>query len=141
MTKKRHQSIISLSLPRIVTIVTLTLVAILVIEFGRKALDSYHVQRQVDRLRQQVAAEEEKNAELQERLAYVSSDASVEEMAREVLKMVKPGDAAVVVIPNTVEENLEETSPMPTTEGPEEEPEPYWRQWWDLIFGSNSSDS
>ncbi len=136
MTKKRHQSIISLSLPKVVTIVTLTLIAILTIDFGRKALDSYRVDRQVEWLRAEVAAEQEKNEALQERLAYVSSDAYVEEIARERLKMAKPGEKVVVVVPGSMEQPSV-TTPMPATEAPEEEPEPYWRQWWDLLFGES----
>ena len=49
--RKKHQNIISLSLPKLVTIVTIILVAILTIDFGRKALDNYHVRRQVEWLR------------------------------------------------------------------------------------------
>jgi cell division protein FtsB len=134
VTKKRHQSIISLSLPRVVSIVILTLVAILVIDFGRKALDSYHVQRQVEFLREKVAAEEEENEALLERLAYVSSDAYVEKIARETLKMVRPGDTAVVVVPGSTEQHSDDTTPMPATEGAEQEAKPHWQQWWDLFF-------
>jgi len=135
MTKKRHQSIISL--PKIVSIVTITLVAVFTIEFGRRALDNYHVQRQVEWLRGVVAAEEEENEALQERLAYVSSDTYVEEIARERLKMVKEGEAAVVVLPESTEE-LSATTSQSVTESPVDEPEPYWRQWWDLFFGWSS---
>ena len=46
MTKKRHQSIISL--PKVVTIGALAVIATLTIDFGRRALDNYHVQRQVE---------------------------------------------------------------------------------------------
>ncbi len=133
MTKKRHQGIISVSLPKVVTIVIFTLVAILTIDFGRKALDSYHVQRQVEWLREEVAAQQEKNSALQERLVYVGSDAYVEKVARERLKMVKPGDKVVVVIPRSIEQPSASTA-MPATEGSEREPEPYWQQWLDLFF-------
>ncbi|MGB3905795.1 MAG: hypothetical protein WBB22_12810, partial [Anaerolineae bacterium] len=73
MTKKRHQSIVSL--PKVVAIVTFTLVAILTVDFGRQALERYQVQRQVEWLREQVAIEQERTEALQERLDYVSSDA------------------------------------------------------------------
>jgi cell division protein FtsB len=131
--KRKQQSIISLSLPKIVTIVTIILVAVLTIDFGRKALDNYHIQRQVEWLRADVAAEQEENEALQERLVYVSSDAYVEEIARERLKMVKTGDNAVVVVPRSVEESPAAV-PVPATEAPEERPEPYLQQWWDLFF-------
>ena len=134
MTKKRHQSIVSL--PKVVAIVTFTLVAILTVDFGRKALERYQVQRQVEWLEEQVTIEQERNEALQERLDYVSSDAYVEKTARENLKLVKPGEAAVVVIPGSTEE----TSPSGQAAGPEsgrEEPKPYWQQWASLLLGSN----
>jgi cell division protein DivIC len=133
VTKKKRQG--RVSLPRVVAIAIFTLVAILMVDFGRKALDSYQVQRQVEWLRQQVAVEQETNEELQEQLAYVSSDAYVEKIARERLKLVQPGESAVVVIPQSVE------TPVATAEGPEpgapaEEQLPYWQQWADLLLGS-----
>ena len=133
VTKKRHQGI--LSLPKIVTIITFTLVAILMLDFGRKALDSYHVDRQVEWLREQVAVEEQENEALQTRLEYVQSDAYVEKIARERLKMVKPGESAVVVVPLTSEPSAV-ASEQPVSDAPDDEPKPYWQQWADLLFGA-----
>src|SRR4030042_3383971 len=87
-----------ISLPKVVTVVTLTVVAILTIDFGRKALDNYRNQRQVEWLRQQVDREGVTNDELRGRLLYVSSDGYVERIARERLKLVEPGETAVVVV-------------------------------------------
>jgi len=133
VTKKKHQSIVSL--PKVVTIVTFTLVAILTVDFGRKALENHQIQRQLDWLRGQVAIEVETNEALQERLEDVSSDSYVEKIARERLKMVKPGETAVVVIPATTQQ-----SSLPGTlaaaEAADEEAKPYWQQWADLLFGS-----
>ena len=133
MTKKRHQTI--LSLPKIAAIAALAVVATLAIDFGRRALDNYHVQRQVEWLREEVAREEGENQALQEELAYASSDAYVEKVARESLKMVKPGDNPVVLVPTNGQQSIFAT-PTPVVESPEGEPEPYWRQWWSLFFGS-----
>jgi cell division protein FtsB len=132
VTKKRHQSIISL--PKIVTIAALAVIATLTIDFGRRALDNYHVQRQVEWLREEVAREEEENAALREDLAYVSSDAYAEETARESLKMVKPGDTAVVVVGESGQQSPA-VAPTPAIETADSEPQPYWQRWWDLFFG------
>jgi len=59
VTRKKRQRMIST--PKVVAIVTFTLVAVLSVDFGRKALDNYHIQRQVEWLSQQVAAERETN--------------------------------------------------------------------------------
>jgi len=133
VTRKKRQGIASL--PKIVAIVTFTLVAALTVDFGRKALDNYYIQRQVDWLAEQVTIERETHDELQARFDYVSSDAYVEKIARERLKMVQPGEAAVVVLPQEVEQQAtsgETTAP----ETPEDSPLPYWRQWASLLLES-----
>ena len=133
MTRKKRQRIASL--PKIVAIVTFTLVAALTVDFGRKALDNYYIQRQVDWLDQQVAVERETHEALQAKLDYVSSDAYVEKIARERLKMVQPGEAAVVVLPQEVEQ---QASPGDATvaERAEDAPLPNWQQWANLLLES-----
>ena len=134
MTKKKHQGLVSL--PRVVAVVALTLVAALTVDFGRKALDNYHIQRQVEWLRDQVAIEEQTNESLQARLEFVSSDAYVEQIARERLRLVKPGEATIVVVQQGGETS---SSPRysPVQEVTEQETLPYWRQWADLLLGSD----
>jgi cell division protein FtsB len=133
VTKKKRQG--RISLPKVVTIAIFTLVAILTVDFGRKALDNYQVQRQVEWLRQQVALEQETNEELQEQLAYVSGDAYVEGIARERLKLVQPGESAVVIVPQSVEPSVT-TAEAPEPGAPEAEQLPYWQQWANLLLGS-----
>jgi cell division protein FtsB/cell division protein DivIC len=133
VTRKKRQGVISL--PRLVAIVTFTLVAVLMVDFGRKALDNYQIQRQVEWLREQTEIEREAHDSLQEELEYVSSDAYVEEIARERLKLVQPGDTAVVVVPLVVADPpTANHSAAAATEG--ESVEPYWRQWADLLLGT-----
>jgi cell division protein FtsB len=133
VTRKKRQRIASL--PKVVAIVTFTVVAALTVDFGRKALDNYYIQRQVDWLKEQVAIERETHDELQARLDYAGSDAYVEKIARERLKLVQPGEAAVVVLP----EEVDREATSGDTAGPESaegEPLPYWRQWANLLLGS-----
>ena len=132
MTKKKRQSMISL--PKVVTVVTLTVVAILTIDFGRKALDNYRNQRQVEWLRQQVDREGVTNDELRGRLLYVSSDGYVERIARERLKLVEPGETAVVVGLQPVESAAELQEGL-DNESVQGESRPYWQQWADLLLG------
>jgi cell division protein FtsB len=133
VTKKKRQSIVSW--PKVVTVVTFTLVAILTVDFGRKALDLYRIQRQVEWLKQQVAAEQQVNQELQETLDYVSSDAYVEEIARERLKLVKPGETAVGVVLQP-SEAVSASDGVTGAEPADAEPAPYWQQWADLLLGA-----
>jgi cell division protein FtsB len=133
VTRKKRQRIASL--PKIVAIVTFTLVAALTVDFGRKALDNYNIQRQVDWLKEQVAVERETHDELEARLDYTGSDAYVEKIARERLKLVQPGETAVVVIPEEVEGQATAGEIAPP-ESAQEGAAPYWRQWADLLLGS-----
>jgi cell division protein FtsB len=133
VTRKKRQRI--LSTPKVVAIVTFTLVAVLSVDFGRKALDNYQIQRQVEWLSQQVAVERETNQALQETLQYVESDAYVEKVARESLKLVKQGEVAVVVV-HQAESPPPASSDGQATLAPGEEPVPYWQQWTHLLLGS-----
>jgi len=133
VTKKKSQRV--LSTPKIVAIVTFTLVAVLSVDFGRKALDNYNNQRQVEWLRRQVQEEQDTNQALQDRLEYVESDAYVEEVARESLGLVKAGEVPVVVVHQS--ESLPSASSDGGTTGPGgDEPTPYWQEWTQLLLGS-----
>jgi cell division protein FtsB len=131
--KKKSQR--ALSTPKIVAIVTFTLVGVLSVDFGRKALDNYNNQRQVEWLSQQVKAEQDTNQALQDRLDYVESDAYVEEAARESLGLVKAGEIPVVVVQHA-ESPLSPTSEGETTGNGDVEPMPYWQQWSQLLLGA-----
>jgi len=133
VSRKKRQG--KISLPKVVTIVTCTVVAMLTIDFGRKALDNYQIQQQVDWLGEQVALEQQTNEELQQELTDVSSDAYVEKIARERLKLVKPGEVAVVVIqqPTDAAASAADGSQADATEG---ESLPYWQQWANLLLGT-----
>ena len=133
MTKKKRQRMIST--PKVVAIVTFTLVAVLSVDFGRKALDNYQIQRQVEWLSQQVAAERDTNQALQDTLQYVESDAYVEKAARESLGLVKPGEVAVVPV-RQAESPPSTSSDGQTTVAPGDEAVPYWQQWSRLLLGS-----
>jgi cell division protein DivIC len=124
-----------ISTPKVVAIVTFTLVAVLSVDFGRKALDNYQIQRQVEWLRQQVAAEIDTNQGLQDTLQYVESDAYVEKAARESLGLVKPGEVAVVVV-HQAESPPPTSSDGQATVAPGDEAVPYWQRWTHLLLGS-----
>jgi len=132
VTKKKRQG--KVSLPKVVTVVTLTLVAILTVDFGRKALDNYRIQNEVERLRRQVQQEKQLNEDLQTELDHVSSDAYVEEVARERLKLVQPGETSVGVVLLPAQSSPD-SGDLHAAEVARQEPSPYWRQWADLLLG------
>lgn len=85
-----------------------------------------------------VATREAERDALTATLAYVQSDAYVEEWAREEMKMAKPGE--VVVIPVVSAERAEPES-TPAAEGDDgqldvPDSRPFWVVWWEAFFGS-----
>ena len=135
MTRKRQQGLISWG--RIVAVVVVTIALFLAVDFGRRAIDSYRLSRAVAALEEEVAAMRAKNETLKERLEYVSTDAYIEETAREKLRWVEPGDTAVILL-SSEDKEPPVTSPVPShgiLQGEEVMEKPNWQRWLDLLFG------
>lgn len=67
---------------------------------------------------------------LQDEIFYATSEAAVEDWAREQGHMSRPGDVVVIPLPlGDVEERVRAT-PLPTVE-----PIENWKVWWQLLFG------
>lgn len=82
-------------LPGLLLVVILCyLLVSLVSQFQR--LDA--MQRDLEQLQTQIVELQKKNAELRQQLSLVQSDAYIEQVARERLGLVKPGEARVVPV-------------------------------------------
>jgi len=135
LTRKRQQGLISWG--RIVAVVVATIALFLAADFGRRAIDAYRLSRVVAALEEEVAAMRADNEALKERLEYVSSDAYVEEAAREKLRWVTPGDTVVILLP-TEDKEAPVATPLPSQEvlqGERVIEKPNWQRWLDLLFG------
>jgi cell division protein FtsB len=96
---KKRKTIIKVPIAQFVAIIALTISVFLIVDFGRKAAASYRVQREADRLEQEVAAAQRYQSKLLAQRTYVASDLYVEEVARKDLKWTKPGETVVMVQP------------------------------------------
>ncbi len=135
MTRKRQQGLISWG--RIVAVVVVTIALFLAADFGRRAIDSYRLRRVVAALEEEVATMRTESAVLKERLEYVSTDAYIEEAAREKLRWAEPGDTAVILL-SPEDKEAPVTTPAPSHEalqGEEAMEKPNWQRWLDLFFG------
>lgn len=74
---------------------------------------------------------EEEKAKLQEEARYIESPYYLETVAREELKLSKPGET-VVIIPEGV---IVQTKEQGRSEIEEEKEN--WEKWWEVISGSN----
>lgn len=97
-----------------------------------KAFQTYQLQAEERKLRQEISRLEAQNKELQKQIEYLKSDAYVEKVAREQLNLIKPGETAVVVLSPT---------PVPTPPAssgeqapPRQPPRANWELWWDYFF-------
>lgn len=97
---------------------------LILIATAQRAVESYHMARQVEAVRKEVADLRQQNVDLQERIARYRSDTYVEKVAREELNLVRPGDVPVIVIAPTPQPTVAvapRSSPTPAASVP--------RQW------------
>ncbi|MPZ14042.1 MAG: hypothetical protein GEU73_06395 [Chloroflexi bacterium] len=69
----------------------------LVLLTGERALDAYRINQEVESVRQEIAALQERNRVLEAELAASRADGGVERVARSDLGLVKPGDHPIVI--------------------------------------------
>ena len=107
----------------------IVLLAMLGVGYIRRVTESVAVQAELAQWEERVAVDRERQELLRERLAYVQTDAFIDEQARSVLGWVRPGDIPVEVI-------IEEVASPPTEIAPATRvASTPWRAWWALFFG------
>jgi cell division protein FtsB len=122
--------------PAQVTLLVVCVVSVyFLVGFYGKSLDSYRIGQRAAQIRREVAALEAKNRLLQERVAYLATDAYVEMAARDKLSLVKPGDRLLIVVADGQDAGWVE-SPPPGDE-PARPPLEFGHlaDWLDLFFG------
>ena len=135
VTKKRQSSKIPLA--QFVAIIALSISVFLIVDLGRRAAANYRVQREEERLNQEVEMAQQYQKKLLTRRTYVASDLYVEEVARKELKWARPGETVVVVMPTpeavalSPQQNRHMVNVGPVARAPVE-------AWWLLFFGDES---
>lgn len=89
----------------------------------------YEHRREVRTLEVELASLKERNGELRQEVDQLKTPEGVEEVARETLGLVKPGEQAYVVTGGASEEATT------TAEGSEEQKTPLWQSMLDALFG------
>ena len=90
--------------PAQLTVIVVCLVSVyFIVGFYSKSLDSYRINQRAAEIRQQIARLEEENRALEEKVAYLATDAYVETAAREKLNLARPQDRTLVAVPAQVE--------------------------------------
>lgn len=104
----------------------------------RELMNSHQVRQQVSRLEDQVAAESQRQQQLQDLIDYLGSPTFQEQEARLKLGLKKTGEQVIVVPPtNAVNSNTSEPSLSANTDtagAPISRP----AKWWNYFFGQHS---
>ncbi|HWP29750.1 MAG TPA: septum formation initiator family protein [Chloroflexota bacterium] len=96
---------------------------------AQRAVEGYEMSRRIEAVRREVAALQQRNLELQARIARYRSDAYIERVAREELNLVRPGDVPVIVIAPTPQ-----PTPVATARATPTAEVPVPRQWLRQFF-------
>jgi cell division protein FtsB len=111
----------------------LLLVVPLAISFNARVAAIRQMRQDEARLKQAVAAEEARHADLQSMFGYVASDRYVEHWARVDARMAKPGEVPVIpVAPG----DLQSSPAVPATVNA---PTSILDEWWAVFFDETTS--
>jgi len=99
--------------------------------FSGEMLRNRDMQREIDRLKEEAAQLETKNAELAQLSDRASSRQVLEQQARLKLNLQKPGEQVVVVRPGP---GRAEDEPVPVRPVSEDEPKSNPGRWWHYFF-------
>jgi cell division protein FtsB len=109
-------------------IVLLIVGSFLAVQFGRQVYANWQIGQRADAVRAEIAAIEAENAELEQELAYLNSDAWIGAEARRLSNVGAAGEQ-VLIIPEGAEEPL----PLALTLQ-SESAKPLLEQWFDLFL-------
>ncbi len=112
-------------------VLAFTIFLYLMFSIGTRTLQLYGQKAKADKIKGEISSLEQENKRLIKNKELVLSDAYVEKIAREELGMAKEGEKAVIVLsdPDT-------SSKAENSTADRKDPQPYWRQWWDMFFGN-----
>lgn len=124
-----------LSVNRLVILLTVPLILYFGVGLVQQWLEDYRLQVHRDRLLTEQQRLKEQQQQLRDQIGYYQSDAYIEQIAREQLGLVKPGDTAIAVVAPPPVERPPLTEPAPAAKPPAPDTRPVWQRWWDVFFG------
>ncbi len=107
----------------------LLMIVPLAIGFNARLSTLQRLHQDEARLKQTIADEQARQADLVALQNYVMSDAYVEQWARVNARMIKPGEVSVIPIASTLSPS-DSVAPAP-----QQAPETIADEWWTLFFG------
>ncbi len=120
----------------IATVLLLLLGGSLATRFFSLSLTAYQIGLRAEEIRQDVIKREQRVAALKTRIAYLETDAYVEAASREKLSLVRPGDHAVIMLPERDEVAWVPEAPPVRPSGPFGQAFGQLDAWFRLFFGA-----
>ncbi len=118
----------SYAFPRWLIVLALFVLIPLAADFNARIVTVQQMRQEEAQLTRDLATEQARQAQLQQQLEYVRSDAYVENWARVEARMARPGEIAVVpVAPEPTYTPVALATPAPQPSSPFDE-------WWALFF-------
>jgi cell division protein FtsB len=115
---------------RVAAFIGIALLTLAVIEFNNRLDELNRLDEKVNEVRADATQAVQTQAALQTQVAFATSDAAVDQYAREDNHMVQEGDIPGAPVGNSANP----IAPTPTP-APVSTPMPYWQAWWNLFFG------
>ncbi|MSQ14675.1 MAG: septum formation initiator family protein [Dehalococcoidia bacterium] len=112
-------------------VLAFTVFLYLMFSIGTRTIQLYSLQDKSGKMKGEISSLEQEHKRLTKYKEVVLSDAYVEKIAREELGMTREGEKAVIIL-----HNPDTSSNAENTTGAPKDPRPYWRQWWDMLFGN-----
>jgi hypothetical protein len=120
----------SINWQRIGIFMGIAILVLIVIEFNARLDELNQLSDEVKPYRVQATQAMQTKIALQTQVAYASSDAAVEDFARQDNHMIQDGE--IPAVPYGYENGTVISTPTPA---PLSTPVPNWQVWWDLFFG------
>ena len=120
----------SLSFPTntVLLMASISLGLYFMVSVTQRTAQVYQLKQEEVRLQQEVGSLEARHQQLVEEKARLQSDTDIEKIAREQLNLIKPGETAVIVLPN--KEATAQTQKQQVQTVPQQEALPFWKSWW-----------
>ena len=115
---------------RVVAFIGIALLTLAVIEFNNRLEDLNRLTDEANDYRSRATQSVQTQAALQTQVAFATSDAAVDQYAREENHMIQEGD--IPGAPYGTEDGTVISTPTPV---PTSTPMPNWQVWWNLFFG------
>lgn len=135
MAKKQQNTLLGRRTTILIWGVLVSVVILLVSAFSRAWQTNQALQVELATLQPMLTDVIRHQTTLEAELAYVQSDAYVEQWSREHAGMARSGETLVIPITTTPAPTVTAT-PAPTIiPTPPPTPEPFWARWWRAITG------